>query len=59
MYSREISDYCIVAPWTMRVLFGIAFCMFAIISTTLADSNEVATEKDDLRNKKGTTYIYI
>jgi hypothetical protein len=36
----------------MRVLFGIAFCIFAIISTTLADSNEVATEKDDLRNKK-------
>ena len=50
--SREISGYCTAGACKMRVQIGIAFCIFVLISTTLAEPHEV---ENSPRNKKCTS----
>ena len=53
--SREISGYCTAGACKMRVQIGIAFCIFVLISTTLAEPHEVETPT---RDKKCTYNVF-
>ena len=57
--STEISGYCLAGACKMRVQIGITFCIFVLISTTLAEPHEVEKPtKDGIRDKKCTYNVF-